>query len=175
MKTLVAIFLSAGLLIGCSATYERKQSDATAGSASIPASASVYIGVPENGKYGRTVYQNSGAMTAQAVFGAFANHVKRAQLSPGVVKRLEGLSQARTKGFNYYAEPTILHWEDRATEWSGRQDRIAILISVFDVSTGKEIDRTTIKGTSRWFTFGGDHPQDMLDQPINEHVAGLIK
>lgn len=27
-------------------------------------------------------------------------------------------------GFAYLVLPTLLHWEDRATEWSGKRDQI---------------------------------------------------
>ena len=76
---------------------------------------------------------------------------------------------------NAYAEPIIVLWEDRATEWSGKRDRIIVKITVLDVSSGKLVDATTIQGTSKWATFGGDYPQDLLPVPMRDYVARLVR
>jgi hypothetical protein len=31
-----------------------------------------------------------------------------------------------------------------------------------------------VSGKSSWWTFGGDRPEDMLTEPINEFVGGLF-
>jgi hypothetical protein len=68
-----------------------------------------------------------------------------------------------------------LHWEDRATEWSGKSDRLEIQLVIFNVHTGDELANATLTGKSKWATFGGDHPQDLLENPILEYVASLYK
>ena len=73
----------------------------------------------------------------------------------------------------YLIDPTILHWEDRNTEWSGRPDRISVKLAVFDVTTRQTLDSVVIDGTSKWATLGGDHPQDLLPGPIGSFVAQL--
>ena len=75
--------------------------------------------------------------------------------------------------YRYYVAPEILHWEDRATEWSGRPDRIEVQISIYDVNMQTEIASSVITGKSAWATFGGDHPQDLLPEPTNAYVASL--
>jgi Domain of unknown function (DUF4823) len=175
MKHLIAIVFPLTILIGCSATYEQTKGGGEISRASIPAASSVLIGTPENGRYGNTIYEGSGAMTAQALLTAFVTNVKRTEILNSVLKRETGLSKAKEMGFAYYAEPEILHWEDRATEWSGKSDKITILINILDVSSGMQIDRTIIKGTSKWATFGGDHPQDLLTEPINKYVGELVR
>jgi Domain of unknown function (DUF4823) len=32
---------------------------------------------------------------------------------------------------------------------------------------------TLISGQSKWATFGGDHPQDLLPEPLNSYVESL--
>lgn len=175
MKYLAVVMLALSYLAGCSSTYERTRAAGGTSTPVISSATSVYVGMPKNGQYGNTIYQGSGAMTAQAVYEAFIARVKRVEMSKKVQGRDAALEQAKKLGFAYYAEPEILHWEDRATEWSGKSDKISVLISILDVSSGKQIDRTIIKGTSKWATFGGDHPQDLLTEPINQYVAELVK
>jgi len=75
--------------------------------------------------------------------------------------------------FGYYVQPEILHWEDRATEWSGKSDRLEIQVLLYDTSSKSEIMSSSYKGKSQWLTFGGDHPQDLLPKPTEEFVDAL--
>ena len=75
--------------------------------------------------------------------------------------------------YTYYVVPEILHWEDRATEWSGLPDRIEVKIIVSDARRNGEIGSAIISGKSKWATFGGDHPQDLLPEPIKIYVESL--
>jgi hypothetical protein len=74
---------------------------------------------------------------------------------------------------DYFVVPEILHWEDRNTEWSGKKDTLEIKLSVFDAADGTTLATTIISGKSKWATFGGDHPQDLLPEPVNRYVETL--
>ena len=54
-----------------------------------------------------------------------------------------------TEKYAYYAVPDILHWEDRATEWSGIPDKIELKISIYDVTLGSEIASAVVSGKSK--------------------------
>jgi len=62
----------------------------------------------------------------------------------------------------------IERWEDRATEWSGKPDRIILDFRILDVGTAQVVDAALVSGTSRWATFGGDHPEDLLPRAIGD-------
>jgi len=70
--------------------------------------------------------------------------------------------------------PEILHWEDRATEWSGKPDVIEVRLTLIDVASGRPLDETVISGKSKWATFGGDHPQELLAVPFEQYAAALF-
>ncbi len=129
---------------------------------------------PENGRYGTAEYQASGQQTAQAIYSAFSKRVVRVSLSTQKPSYENQLELAQTHNFTYLVQPEILHWEERATEWSGKPDRIEVKISIVQVETGKTIDSVTVKGKSKWGTFGGDHPQDLLPKPIDDYVDSLF-
>ena len=141
----------------------------------MPAESSVLVGLPADGRYGTTVYYGSGYATAQALVSALNGTVKEVRRSDTIASGAEGLEQAKEAGFDYYIEPRILHWEDRATAWSGRSDVIIVDVSVFKVSTGDEIDSVTINGKSQWFTFTNEPPSDLLAEPMRNYVADLVR
>lgn len=85
---------------------------------------------------------------------------------------LNCFSSRDAEGFEYWVIPEILHWEDRATEWSYFRTSRSSCRSV-NGSTGHDVASTLMWGKSKWFTFGGDHPQDLLDEPINAYVSSL--
>jgi hypothetical protein len=72
-------------------------------------------------------------------------------------------------------KPVILHWEERNTEWSGKPDRIEIQVLIYDTTTREVIASSRFSGKSKWATFGGDHPQELLPEPTNEFVDNLYK
>lgn len=83
------------------------------------------------------------------------------------------MDSARKSKSKYLVYPTILHWEDRATEWSSIPDKVEVKIELIDTTSGETATAVVIKGKSGIATLGGDHPQDLLPKPIQEFVASL--
>ena len=167
----IAIFVVIATLIsGCASTY--KQSNLTEPAAKLLKGKSVVIATPTNGSYGNTEYSASGKMTALAVRAAFARFSNATTVSTNC-RDLDCLKGNESSKFDYYAIPEILHWEDRATEWSGLPDKIEIKLSLYEAQSWKELATTIISGKSKWATFGGDHPQDLLPEPLNKYVESL--
>jgi hypothetical protein len=161
----VIVFLS-----GCVSTYRNQVVQPP--TSRLDRSKGVYISTPKDGWYGKIEYKNSGKMTASAVKAAFARFSNNTYVSDKCLGR-ECLKIIPTDQYGYYVEPEILHWEDRATEWSGIRDRMEIKISVYDAKSGAEIASSVLTGRSKWATFGGDHPQDLLPEPVNRYVESL--
>jgi hypothetical protein len=158
--------------IGCSSTYTHLYSRAL--SEKLDPELGVLISTPEDGWYGDREYRNSGRMTANAVMAEFSKIAKRADVT-SECESSQCLDNIDIQKYGYFVEPTILHWEDRNTEWSGKPDQIEIQITTFDTSKKNEIARSSFKGTSKWGTFGGDHPQDLLQEPTAKYVESLYK
>jgi hypothetical protein len=134
----------------------------------------VCIAVPRDGIYGDRQYLGSGRTTAQVINSAFAEHVNNTQMLKAGESMEESLMTAKKTGYKYLAYPMILHWEDRATEWSARPDRVEVKITIIEVETGRTIESAIIKGKSGLATFGGDHPQDLLPEPVGEFISSLF-
>jgi len=109
------------------------------------------------------------SLAVQSAFARFSNNVTVIS----ECKDLVCLKSSNASTQDYYVIPEILHWEERATEWSGKPDKIEVKISIYDNLTLKELASTIISGKSKWATFGGDHPQDLLDEPISAYVRSL--
>lgn len=133
----------------------------------------VYVALPDDGKFEDRVYASSGKATAEAIFDAFLRGTQRVRIGGQVEDREGALASAEEGGDDFIAFTTILHWEDRATEWSGRPDRMSIRIEILDAKTGERVDSAVLEGKSGLATFGGDHPQDLLDSPVNAFVSSL--
>jgi hypothetical protein len=162
---LIGIFLS-----GCAANYQQQVlKDATS---KLERGKGVFISTPKNGWYGKTEYKDSGKITANSMKAAFARFSNNIYVTEECLE-LQCLKIIPTAQYVYYVNPEILHWEDRATEWSGIPDKLEIKISIYDAKLGTELASTVIIGKSKWATFGGDHPQDLLPEPVNKYVESL--
>lgn len=134
----------------------------------------VYISISQDGRYGQTIYRGSGQNTTQILAMAFSQFSKRVETAQRHQAFEAALGSARKHNAGYLVMPTILQWEDRATEWSGRPDSVSVKISIIDPTSGKQIDSAIINGKSGLMTFGGDHPQDLLPKPMTEYVKSLF-
>ncbi|MDJ0852554.1 MAG: DUF4823 domain-containing protein [Myxococcota bacterium] len=170
------LFTAALLLcLGCSHTYQVKGEGGTRGEVKISRESSFLVGIPADGTYGEHYYEGSGLMTTGELVRALKPHARKVQAAEESATRERYLEQARAEHLDYLIVPAILHWEERATEWSGRPDRIEIMLTLVEVSSGRTLDETNIVGKSRWATFGGDHPQELLPVPCEQYAAALFQ
>ena len=160
-------------LIGCSTKYRVDSYDKPL--TRLDNQASFYVVLPTDGRYEETVYNGSGDATARAASTALFSHVSKVVTGQTAGEDLtSALAKASEMGLTHIANITILHWEDRATEWSGIPDKITLRLAVHEVPSGKLISSTVTSASSKWGTFGGDHPQDLLAEPIKMFVDPLF-
>lgn len=105
------------------------------------------------------VYPNSGKVVARKLVAALTPYYPGSSVS------------AQRSGSGYSIDPKILHWEDRATEWSGKADRVKVSLSLY--RSGSLIGSALVTANNSFFTFGGDHPEDLLDAPFEVYAASL--
>jgi len=168
-SSLVTVF-TAFLVVGCAATYTENRSDDEG--VQLMVTKGVYIIMPADGRYGEKAYENSGQMTAAVVDVEFSKFTSEVKVSDACDLD-DCLSTLNESEYGYLVDTEILNWEDRATEWSGKPDRISVKMSVYDLSTGDRLSHVILEGKSKWATMGGDHPQDLLPEPVGQYVASL--
>ncbi len=171
VSKLIAMTTLAVSLVGCmDFTHFVNNTPAHA----LPDHSSYYIALPEDGQYGAKPYAGSGKMTSSVIKAALQKNSQKAVSATRVEDFDEALSSARRGGFSYLVFPTILHWEDRATEWNFMRDKVEVKIDLVDVFSGEAESSTVIEGKSGIATLGGDHPQDLLPEPINEFFSTVL-
>lgn len=170
----LAILMLVTLMLGCADTHELVRNNPVISNQKFSGGDSFYIAVPRDGIYGSKTYQGSGATTTQILMSSFAKRARNVQIDRLYKPFEKSLLAAKQANLKYLVYPTILEWEDRATEWSGIPDRVSVKVEIVTVSNGQTIESAVVKGKSGLATFGGDHPQDLLPKPIDEFVASLF-
>lgn len=129
---------------------------------------------PADGSYGQTVYAGSGTNVLNAFDRALEKKGLHVVKSPHLTSLTDIFAEAGGHDCQYVIVPKISHWEDRATEWSGKADRMTISVRTYTVEDQKLISNAEITAKSSWLTLGGDHPQDLLQEPVDEYVETLV-
>lgn len=173
MKKIIAIILSTIFLYGC-ADSTKITPDASYSTVIIPKKSDIYVSLPGNGSYGDIIYTNSGHQVATIIKAALLKHTIKVEVAATPEDYDAALTSARQNKADYVFYSSILHWEDRATEWSARPDRITVKITVISAVSGQPVSSVTIDGKSGLATFGGDHPQDLLPKPVGHFVDSLF-
>ncbi len=161
------------MVVGCADSHNLQVSELTS-NVKVLSTDSIYIAVSENGQYGSKNYIGSGDMLTQSIKASLMTKLDNVVVAKEHQTYSEALNYAKQNKFDYLVYPTILHWEDRATEWSGIPDKLQVKISVTRISDSTIIKSAVINGKSGIFTFGGDHPQDLLPEAVNDYWQGIL-
>jgi hypothetical protein len=166
--------LLAFLLTGCKSTYSEKNLT-TEPPPLLQGSSRIYVAVPYDASFKKQVALNSGKHTAEALYVAFKRYSRGIYMGKFPESATEAVESARRYSAEYLIYPHILKWEDRATEYSGIRDRLELKIDLITLSDGKLAFSREIQATGKWLTEGGDTPNDLLEQPIEEFVNALFR
>jgi hypothetical protein len=172
--SLTALGCAALLLSGCKSTYSEKNMTAEAPPI-LRTTTRIYVAIPFDASFKEKVAQGSGKATAQAFFAAFSRHIRGTFLSRVPQSLDEALDAARAFNAEYLVYPNIVQWEDRATEWSGRRDRLTLKVDLIDLATSSLVFSREISATGKWMSDGGDTPTDLLDEPAQQYVNALFR
>lgn len=169
MRKKILYFISIGIILSsCTSTYNKF--DNSPNGVNLAVNSRIIISTPKDGYYGTEIYYNSGLMTRDSIF-------REVLKFSDDVKTLDDCNSFLTcdeKNADYFIEPKILHWEDRNTEWSMKPDKITVHITIYNIQSGTKISEYQFSGQSKIFTFGGDHPQDLLYEPISEYISRIF-
>ena len=141
---------------------------------SLSNSASAYVMLAADGAYGSKNYVGTGRMTSSALVNAVSTHLNKVNMASRLEDRDEALVSAQREGLTYVFEPIILHWEDRATEWSGKTDKVTIKTVVWDAESEMVLTSVVSRASTKWATLGGDHPQDLLPKMLKTAVDKMF-
>ena len=122
-------------IMGCTATYHVNSLSGT-GKVTLDPALGVYVAVPADGTYETKTYAGSGQSAATAVAIAFGKKAATLHVAASVQPLDSTMAAARALNVGYVVIPTVAHWEQRATEWSGKPSRMTIRLEILDAKTG---------------------------------------
>lgn len=174
MKLVLIQIVAVLALAGCASEYQIQPLSGSQHTMVLNKRGGVYITVPADGKYQDINYPGSGQLVAQVLAAEFSKYARTVQTAPA--QSQDGaLSEARRAGSQYLVVPVITHWEQRATEWSGRPSRTSLRITVFDVASGKQLLSEGIEGRTSKVRFTSTSPDELLQKPLAEVVDNLYE
>jgi hypothetical protein len=166
------------IFVGCVSQHEKtipKQvEDIT--SMNLPYNQSDKFGVmlSRDGKYETIDYPNSG-MNVSLRIKKDLHEIFKDVVLVETINRKKAIDDSKKQDLKYLIIPQILHWEDRATNWSGKPDIIKIQLSLYDVNFDKIIESVLFHAESSWWTLVNTPPEEMLDQSFDQAVLDLLK
>jgi hypothetical protein len=176
LQTLLAasVLFTLFFTTGCKSTYS--ETNLTAEPPPLLRGTSrIYVAMPYDASFKKQVALNSGKHTAEALYVALQRYTRGVFMGRFPESAADATESARQHGSEYLIYPHIIKWEDRATEYSGVRDRLELKIDLINVADGKLAFSRDIAATGKWLTEGGDKPDDLLQQPIEEYVNALFR
>jgi hypothetical protein len=171
-----ALLVAAVLLLGgCAKQFHVENLSGTRSEAKLASDKGVFVATPEDGRYESTTYPGSGQTVAQVLAGAFSKYAAKVNTAAAPGSLESALSEARDDGASYLVLPTITHWEQRATAWSGIPSKMSIRITVYNVDSRAELTSTSIDGRSAIMTILPTSPESLLKAPVEKFVASLYR
>lgn len=153
--------------------------DATAAAGRhLSSTATAYVAVPEDGRFGTKVYAGSGSDVAALVAQSLSprlGHVKIAQAEgEGERSPKAALAEARAGGFTYLIVPRILRWEDHDATWSAGPDRAKILVEVIHAASGDAADVAIIEALGAEVGIMTKGPGEALEASLAAYAGRLV-
>ena len=162
------------VLTGCKSTYSEKELSTQAPPV-LKSNSRIYVAIPFDATFKKEVVQGSGKQTAQAFQVALMRYTRSVYISKFPESLGEALEIGRNGHMEYVLYPSIVKWEDRATEFTGRRDRLIVKADLIDLSTSQVVFSKEIEATGKWMTDGGESPKDLLVQPAEQYANALFR
>ncbi len=167
--------LSVILFAGCATADVEHLSQLQYQGAVLQNEQKIFVALPKDGSFGHIDYINSGREVQQSFYDNFLRYTDQVTLAREELSLDEAKDLALKQNADILAYPTILHWEDRNTPWSGLRDKVRINIIIYSVRDGRTLDKTTMYATNNWLSFVNAAPQNRLKTIIDPYVKGLYK
>lgn len=171
MKKIIILVAVALLFISCSSTYKYDFNNPS--NEILEKNKEIAVSVSEDGSYGSDVYNGSGRTLSNTI----RQELKKYSSNVVVLKNNETLkdfTDEEIQKYDYIVIPEILHWEDRATAWSGLPDKIEISIEIYD-SKRTLLKSAILSGKSASMTLSSTDPSELLEEPLSTFFKSIFE
>jgi hypothetical protein len=156
MKYFITL-LAATFLCACSVPRSVKEGGTTAGRTIDPAGKVLILSVGDGQEQGQSPAVGSGQGMVAALRMALGTHgVPLSTTSTATLNA--GFDEAKKDGFDYVLLCNITLWEDNATAWSGKGDKLSISVQVFDTQSHALVAAATHNRVATGFTLAAGTP-----------------
>ena len=127
----------------------------------------------KDGAYGGKTYKGSGLNVSKIILRTLRNVQPLAQLVEET-NEADAIKIAKQKDASYLIVPDLLHWEDRATAWSGYRDKVKIELRFLSLNPIETISSQTYYTTNNSITFLNTKPEDLLDERFDKFIYQFL-
>jgi len=170
-----AIAFAAGTVLaaGCTASYKATQTDGQIVPKQLDPKGAIYIALPKDGAYGSREYGGSGRVVVSTIAREFSKRAPSVEVGESVELRDAAFESAKKVSARYLVVPVIVHWEPRATEWSGRPSRMSVDVAIYDAESRARVSSQSISARSRIVSLTSTSPESLLAKPVRNYVTAL--
>ena len=170
-------FLVALLLVGCATAKIERLSQLPTSTPVVKSSERVFVSLPQDGKWGKERYNQSGEDVQQAFSDALSAYTDYVSLGKQVLSLEEAKNEAKKQRATVLIYPTIIHWEDRNTHWSNKRDKVRINVAVYSLDEDTILDRSSLYTTNSSFSgsFSNTPPSVLLPKVVAPYVKALYE
>lgn len=154
----------------------------------LPANAHVYLA---RNSYMEPGQAGAGAALTDALQAALQANFAQVRVGIYAESVEASMRTASMTAHQYLVYPHLLVWDDRNSTWTeilsslrnqrNEQivegiglDRVSLKLTIYDVTTGNQIDRVQIDASSGLLGMYGDHPPLLLAPALNSYFSALV-
>ena len=121
------------------------------------------LNVSDGQEQGQAAATGSGQGMVASMRKALTAHAIPMSASPSISLEA-GFDEANKEGFDYVMKTTITLWEDNATAWSGKGDKLSISVELYDAKSRQLLAAATQKRVATGFTMVSGTPDRFEDE-----------
>jgi hypothetical protein len=177
MKKFLMPMLAALIASGCASVPQTVPNPVLGDAPVFQRNQKVCVVVPKDASFAGDEYPGSGRAVAQKVADSLERIAVTSSLISAIENDLDKLCTERAGEF--IIEPEIIHYEDHATGWSGRPDRIEVRISAFRFDAHQMKRLTVVEASSNiaasgLIEWGNAPPHSLLSSNLDPVLEGLL-
>jgi Domain of unknown function (DUF4823) len=173
---LVAIGLAAMAGTSCGPSVSVSRPAGATGS--VGGNDRVCVATAVDGRHETRVYAGSGQkVTRRTAHALREHHADVVIIGTSDLQRLA--EECRSQEGRFVVVPEILEWEDRASGWSGRPDRVEVQLTLHDVASASAVRSVSVTvQTNFWSSafgeWGNRPPEALLSEEFDRAAVGLL-
>ena len=156
--------------IGCSIPHSVPEGRVVPGQTINKQGKVLIMNAADGQEQGQPVATGSGQEFVAAVRDSLLDHSVPASTAQ-TLDLNQACDEAQKMGFDYVLKPQITFWEDNATAWSGKGDKLRISIEVYDAKGHQLVGAATFYRVARGAGFVGSGTPERF---LKEASAGAL-